>query len=131
VAKGVNKGSGLAALRDRVLGPDAETIAIGDTEADLPMFRSATRSFAPGQLSCRLQAKLLGCSVSRYSYQRGLLDIARTLVDAETSDKVLETAKHPEGDSLFLELLQAADGFKAQTFLHAMFERATFRSFVR
>jgi hydroxymethylpyrimidine pyrophosphatase-like HAD family hydrolase len=44
VAKVVNKGSGLTALRDRVLGPDAETIAIGDTEADLPMFRSATRS---------------------------------------------------------------------------------------
>lgn len=66
VAKDVDKGTGLAALRDRVLGPDAETIAVGDTEADLPMFRRATRSFAPAQISCRRQARLLGCTVSRH-----------------------------------------------------------------
>ena len=46
VAKDLDKGTGLSALRDWVMGPDAETIAIGDSEADLPMFRAATRSFA-------------------------------------------------------------------------------------
>ena len=38
VAKDLDKGTGLSALRDWVMGPDAETIAIGDSEADLPMF---------------------------------------------------------------------------------------------
>jgi hypothetical protein len=38
-AKEVNKGNGLLALRDRVLGDDAETIAVGDQEPDLTMFR--------------------------------------------------------------------------------------------
>jgi hydroxymethylpyrimidine pyrophosphatase-like HAD family hydrolase len=131
VAKGVNKGSGLRALRDRVLGPDAETIAIGDTEADLPMFRSATRSFAPAQISCRRQARLLGCSVSRYRYQRGLLDIVRTLVDRQGTGELNENVKEAEGESLFLDLLQAADQLSAWSLVRALFDRATLRIFLR
>ena len=50
VAKEVDKGTGLVALRDWVLAPDAETIAVGDEESDLAMFRVATRSFAPSNL---------------------------------------------------------------------------------
>jgi hydroxymethylpyrimidine pyrophosphatase-like HAD family hydrolase len=131
VAKSVNKGSGLAALRDWVLGTDAETIAIGDTEADLPMFRSATRSFAPAQISCRRQAGLLGCEVSRYPYQRGLLDIVRTLVDCKKADELVGRANEPDGESLFLDLLQAADHVNALTLVRALFDRATFRTFMR
>lgn len=131
VAKGVDKGSGLAALRDRVLGPDAETIAVGDTEADLPMFRAATFSFAPAQISCRRQARLLGCSVSRYRYQRGLLDIVRTFLKCEPTGEPIERVNEPEGESLFLELLRAADGLEARALLRVLFDRATFRIFLR
>jgi hydroxymethylpyrimidine pyrophosphatase-like HAD family hydrolase len=131
VARTVNKGTGLAALRDRVLGPDAETIAIGDTEADLPMFRSATRSFAPAQISCRRQARLLGCSVSRYRYQRGLLDIVRTLVGREAAGELIERADEPDGESLFLDLLQAADHVNARALVRALFDRASLRIFIR
>jgi hypothetical protein len=121
----------LAALRDRILGPDAETIAIGDTEADLPMFRAATRSFAPAQISCRRQVRLLGCVVSRYRYQRGLLDIVRTLVDCGPRGDLIAMANESDGETLFLDLLQAADRRNARVLVRALFDRATFRIFVR
>ena len=75
VAKEVDKGTGLVALRDWVLAPDAETIAVGDDEPDLAMFRVATRSFAPSNIGYRAQARLLGCQIAPSPYQRGLLDI--------------------------------------------------------
>jgi hydroxymethylpyrimidine pyrophosphatase-like HAD family hydrolase len=131
VAKDTDKGTGLTALRDRVLGPDAETIAIGDTEADLPMFRAATRSFAPAQISCRRQARLLGCVVSRYRYQRGLLDVVRKLVDCVPGGDPITKANESEGEILFLDLLRAADRPNAQALVRALFDRATFRIFVR
>ncbi len=131
VAKDTDKGTGLAALRDRVLGADAETIAIGDTEADLPMFRAATRSFAPAQISCRRQARLLGCAVSRYRYQRGLLDIVHTLCDCGPGGSPIEKANESDGETLFLDLLRAADHPHAGALVRAFFDRATFRIFVR
>jgi len=131
VAKQNDKGTGLAALRDRVLGPDAETIAVGDTEADLPMFRAATRSFAPAQISCRRQARLLGCTVSRYPYQRGLLDIVRTLVDGGPGVDPTASANESDGEALFLDLLRAADRPSARALGRALFDRATFRILVR
>jgi hydroxymethylpyrimidine pyrophosphatase-like HAD family hydrolase len=131
VAKDTDKGTGLTALRDKVLAPDAETIAIGDTEADLPMFRAATRSYAPAQISCRRQARLLGCVLSRYRYQRGLLDIVRTLVDCEAGGEPIEKASASEGETFFLDLLRAADHLNAWALVRALFDRATFRIFVR
>jgi hypothetical protein len=131
VAKETDKGIGLTALRDRVLGPEAETIAIGDTEADLPMFRAATRSFAPAQISCRRQARLLGCKVSRYRYQRGLLDIVKTLVQHGPAADPTETPNESDGATLFLDLLRAADNLNVWTLIRALFDRATFRIFVR
>ncbi|PAY05971.1 hypothetical protein CK489_23820 [Bradyrhizobium sp. UFLA03-84] len=133
VAKDVDKGTGLAALRDRVLGPDAETIAIGDTEADLPMFRTATRSFAPAQIRCKREARLLGCTVSRHSYQRGLLDIVGALVDrkADGCDGRIEPADQSDGERLFLDLLRVADRLQARALVGALFNRATFRIFIR
>ena len=64
VAKEADKGTGLAALRDWVLATDVETIAVGDSEPDLAMFRVATRSFAPSNIGCRRQARLYGCKIA-------------------------------------------------------------------
>lgn len=131
VAKDVDKGTGLIAMRNWVVGPDAETIAIGDTEADLPMFRAATRSFAPGQISCRRQAQLLGCEISRQRYQRGLLDIARTLVGNASFSEPIEAAGQSDGETLFMEALRAADHLHFWALASALFDRATLEMFVR
>jgi hydroxymethylpyrimidine pyrophosphatase-like HAD family hydrolase len=134
VAKDINKGTGLLALRDWVLGADAETIAVGDSEADLPMFRVATRSYAPAQIGCAREARLLGCQISRHRYQRGFLDIARTLThpDGQRGDRWAEgKAIGPGGERLFLELLQAADGIRVGSLIGALFDPANLRTFVR
>jgi hydroxymethylpyrimidine pyrophosphatase-like HAD family hydrolase len=129
VAKAVDKGVGLSALRDWVLGPDAATVAVGDSEFDLPMFRVATRSFAPAQIDCARQARLLGCRIARHPYQRGLLEIARMLLhpDGRECDRCKEAlaACRDKGD-LFLELLRAADRGPVKSLVRAPFGLAAF-----
>jgi hydroxymethylpyrimidine pyrophosphatase-like HAD family hydrolase len=134
VAKDLDKGIGLSALRDWVLGPDAETIAVGDSEADLPMFRAATRSFAPAQIACAHQARLLGCQIAQYPYQRGLLDIAYALVhpDGRRRERRAEGATIASGsEGIFLELLQAADRTQAKSLIGALFDPVAFSIFIR
>jgi hypothetical protein len=132
VAKDVDKGAGLVALRDWVLGPEAATIAVGDSEADLSMFRVATHSFAPAHIACAGQARLLGCQISRHRYQRGLLDVAQKLVGSNGEHgrrRAEDATAAPE--RLFLELLQAADRTNIEKLIGVLFDPATFTMFVR
>jgi hydroxymethylpyrimidine pyrophosphatase-like HAD family hydrolase len=62
VARDLDKGTGLRAMRDWVTAEGCETVAVGDSEADLAMFRAATRSFAPANIGCAQRARLLGCA---------------------------------------------------------------------
>ena len=133
VAKEVDKGSGLAALRDWVLASDAETIAVGDDEPDLAMFRVATRSFAPSNLDCRPQARLLGCQIVASPYQRGLLDIARRIIHADNGRCARcadAQSTSPLNEDLFLRLLQAADETWRANLLRAVFHPAALRAFI-
>jgi hydroxymethylpyrimidine pyrophosphatase-like HAD family hydrolase len=134
VAEDVDKGTGLSVLRDWVLRPDAEMVAVGDSDGDLPMFRAATHSFAPANIDCVREARLLGCQIVRHRYQRGLLEIARSLAHphggscehcAERKDL------RPGGPALFLELLQAADESRARNLFRGLFDPAIFKIFVR
>jgi hypothetical protein len=134
VASEVDKGSGLLALRDWVLGPDAETIAVGDHEADLAMFRVATRSFAPSNIGCAGQARLLGCRIARQAYQNGLLEIARALAhpDGRRCERCAECGpRSPRGDDLFAQVLRAADRGWAVNLLRALLDPAALRIFLR
>jgi hypothetical protein len=130
VAKEVNKGSGLLALRDWVLGPDAETIAIGDQLPDLAMFSVATHSFAPANVGCAAQARLLGCQITRHSYQRGFLEMANALTHADGHRCKLcadeNTKPVPETD-LFMEALQIADRKWTTNLMSALFDRSKYR----
>jgi len=134
VAKDVDKGTGLSVLRDWVLRPDAETIAVGDSEGDLPMFRAATHSFAPANIDCVREARLLGCQIVRHAYQRGLLEISRSLVhpDGGSCEHCAEgKALRPGAPTLFLELLQDADDSRARNLFRSLFDPTVFKIFVR
>jgi hypothetical protein len=134
IAKDVGKGTGLAALRDWVVGQDAETIAVGDSEPDLAMFRVANRSFAPANIGCRHQARLLGCQIASYPYQQGLLEIVRNLVhvgDGRGERFVVDEMTFPQQDDLFTTALQAADRSWTVNLLKAMFHPAAFRALLR
>ena len=124
VAKDVNKGTGLIALRDWVLDETAETIAIGDQEPDLLMFRAATRSFAPANIGCAREARLVGCQIAGQSYQRGLLEIARTLtkLDARSCERPSDGTTAPEcSRDLFMDILKAADQKWGRNLINAVF----------
>jgi hypothetical protein len=107
VARDVDKGTGLVALRDWVLGPEAETIAVGDSEADLAMFKAATRSLAPANIGCRSAARLLGCEIVSEPYQRGLLQIAQRIVGTEPPLPL--NAPPSEHERFVAEIFAAAD----------------------
>src|SRR3989442_4600021 len=87
LAKETDKGRGLEALL-ALSGTDSyETIAVGDSEADLPMFRVARRSFAPSHISCRPAAVRLGCRIADGAFQPGLLGIVRSIVQPRRSEE--------------------------------------------
>ncbi len=134
VAKEVDKGSGLVTLRDWVLGPDAETIAVGDQKADLSMFRVAARSFAPANISCAREAQLLGCKIVSKAYQQGLLQIAHAIThpDERPCDRCADyELKSQVSQNLFLDLLLAADRSWGKNLFEALFDRRAFRILMR
>jgi hydroxymethylpyrimidine pyrophosphatase-like HAD family hydrolase len=134
VAKEVDKGSGLSALRDWVLGADAETIAVGDQEPDLAMFRVATRSFAPANIGCARQARLLGCQIARHAHQRGLLEIARVLThpDGHRCERCADgKTTSARGDDLFMDVLRTADREWSTNLIRAVLDRGIFGIFMR
>jgi hydroxymethylpyrimidine pyrophosphatase-like HAD family hydrolase len=126
VAKETDKGTGLVALRDWVLGPAAETVAVGDQEPDLSAFRVATRSFAPANIGCVREARLLGCRIARRSYQRGLLEIARALVGAKDHERRSDgepPVPVATRDDTFMQALRAADRGWPANLVDAVFGR--------
>jgi hypothetical protein len=110
LAREVDKGKGLLALLALAGVEGAETIAIGDSEPDLAMFRVASRSFAPRHISAKATARLLGCHITDRTYQPGLLSAVRSIVHprGERCPRC-EGSGRPAADGLFWELLQAAD----------------------
>jgi len=112
VAKETDKGAALHSFLPFVGLPSAEVLAIGDSEPDLPMFRVAGRAFAPGNVTCRADAGLIGCYVAGSAYQPGLLQIAQQIVHPEggACDQCrLARRDWDKDDDLFHSLLTAAD----------------------
>jgi adenine/guanine phosphoribosyltransferase-like PRPP-binding protein/trehalose-6-phosphatase len=134
LAKEVDKGEGLQALLAWTGTPNQDTVAIGDSEADLAMFRMAKRSFAPAQIKCRGEAQALGCRIARSSYQEGLLEIARMLIHAggERCERCQPTGRlWPRGKDLFLDLLEIADKRDKSKLLQALLDPMALRVFVK
>jgi len=112
--------------------PQLETIAIGDSEPDLPMFRAAKRSFAPSHISCRKAAELLGCRVASQSYQPGVLESVRRIVHSsatkcpkcEAVRAVIAGRKE-----LFLQMLREADRSRPALLLSAATNPAASQAF--
>jgi hydroxymethylpyrimidine pyrophosphatase-like HAD family hydrolase len=125
IAKETDKGRGLAALLQLAGKGELETVAVGDSEPDLPMFRVASHSFAPANISCRTTATLLQCRISDKAYQAGLLQIVRSLLhtDGDRCEQC-EIGMKAGQDGLFFRLLQVADQSRmkrlVQTFLDPM-----------
>ncbi len=123
LAREVDKGRGLLALLEWIGQPQIETVAIGDSEPDLPMFAAANRSFAPANISCDRRARSIGCQIDGHLHQQGLLSIVRNLVHPKDGRCV--RCGPCEGSlikdqSLFLEALEAADRNRYARLLRAL-----------
>lgn len=118
VASETDKGQGLLALLELAGGKDLDTVAIGDSEPDLPMFHVARRSFAPRQVAGRRVAQQLGCRIAARSYQSGLLGAVRSLLHPEGTCPRCQPG--PRVSGLWPELLRAADRHPLASLLRAL-----------
>lgn len=134
VVRHTDKGRGLLALKTLAGLEDAETVAVGDTESDLPMFAVSQRSFAPGNMrSCRPIAKSMGCKVVSGEYQVGLLQIAQAIVHpdgkrcshCQTSSEVQGVAEQ----DLLLNVLKVADESRWSRLFGALFDPMSIQAF--
>jgi hydroxymethylpyrimidine pyrophosphatase-like HAD family hydrolase len=131
VARDVDKGTGLVALRDWVLRPDSETIAVGDSEADLAMFHEATRSFAPGNIGCARKARLLGCEIVPQLHQQGLLEIACRITGSRGKEPAMSGEALSDQDQIMAEIFSAADKSWTRNLFNALRHPSAFRIFFR
>ena len=112
IPRGIDKGQGLLALLAMAGHSAADTVTIGDSEADLSMFRVAGRAFAPSHISCRSAARLVGCQIMDRPFQPGLLRAVRAIVHPPGETCAHCAVANPSrliDRSLFGTLLAAAD----------------------
>jgi hypothetical protein len=134
LARDINKGTGLQSLLAWVGTPELDTVAIGDSERDLTMFRVAKRSFAPAQIECRQQAELLRCQITDRPYQAGLLRIVRSLIHPQGGQcEHCRSAQNPwpKGKDLFLDLLELADKRSRFMLLEALLDPMSLGAFAK
>ena len=134
VVRGTDKGTGLHELLEFMGASDCKTIAVGDSESDLPMFAVATRSFAPAQIWCAAWARRLGCQIASRPYQAGLLSIVRSLIHPDRA-RCHHCACFEDwpakGSNLFLDLLEVADGSRLLQLLKAIRDPISLRTFTK
>lgn len=131
-AKEVDKGTGLKALTTWIGGEKFDTIAIGDSEPDLAMFATATRSFAPSNITCRRVAKSLGCRIADRPFQLGLLRIVRSMLhpDGRRCERCRRcTGPRAQPGDLILRLLTVADEGNITLILRALLDPMALRAF--
>lgn len=132
-ARAVDKGSGLRALLELAGAPGLETVAVGDSEPDLAMFRAAWRCFAPANILCRKAAVENGCQIVGKPYQRGLLEVARRVLHPD--GKRCALCRPPARSAtasvgLFPKLLRIADRGRGSLLLRALTDPMAIRAFV-
>ncbi len=135
VATEVDKGKGLLALMEMVGQSDSETIAIGDSEPDLAMFRVAHRSYAPSHIARRSVARLLGCHIASRAYQTGFLESVQSLLhpDGVRCGRCRLGTRVPVADvsPLVWQVLEAADQGSLRLLLRAVLDPLAWQAFAR
>ena len=134
LAAETNKGLGMLALLDLAGMKDAKTYAVGDSAPDLPMFRMATHSFAPGQISCRATAELLKCKIASRAYQPGLLECVQAIIQRNgkqiDNTAPLDNSNLSSHDKYFLHMLEVGDQSTVASLMQAVLDPISLETFV-
>jgi hypothetical protein len=121
------------ALLDLVGHRDLLGAAVGDSDADLPMFAVARSSFAPGHISCRGQASAVGCYIDSKPFQPGLLNIVRRMVHPKNQTcRRCPPTNMPERfrNNLVFQILQHADESRVKRLARSVFHSTLLKSFL-
>ena len=132
--RGIDKGQGLLALLALAGQTGADTITVGDSEADLSMFRVAGRAFAPSHISCRSEARLVGCQIMDRPFQPGLLRAVRAIVHPSGETCASCAAADPSrliDRSLFGTLLASADEPQWRLMVKALLDPMAVQTFAK
>jgi len=134
VALDADKGKGLLALLELARLEGAETVAVGDSEADLPMFLAAGRAFAPAHIGCKSTARLLGCRIMPRAFQGGLLAAARAIAHPDGGRcRSCDAAERwrPRDGALLWSLLETADAKPLARLLRVVLDPLALQAFAR
>lgn len=134
IPREIDKGQGLFALIALAGQSPDRTVTIGDSEADLAMFRVAGQAFAPSHISCRTEARLLGCRIMDRPFQAGLLSAVRAILHPSGESCVKCTAANPSrlmDLGVFGSLLEAADQPRWRLMVKAMLDPMAVETFAK
>ena len=125
LARGVDKGHGLTAVRDYLGCAEHPVAAIGDSDRDVPMLKAADFAFAPSGCSpgVRALASRGQCSIMAAPMQRGLLRAARELASLQPgpADRSLGAVAPPApASALMATLLEVAERSQLGRLLSAL-----------
>jgi len=133
IATETDKARGMVELLRLAGLTEADTHAIGDTASDLPMFRVAVHSYAPGNVSCGPAAHLLKCRIARPAYQSGLLDSVRAMIQSTGTRNLqnpnIKAVLAPQ-DRYFVKLLETADRSSMVSLVRAAVDPMSLQTFI-
>ena len=131
LSSGIDKGTGMIALLELLDCSKCDTIAIGDTEPDLSMFRVANRSYAPSHTNVRNDAIQIGCRVVNKPFQLGLLEIVRHIIHTDGGKAQLDekpSFKQKEHNKILFDILSDVEKSKPRRLSEAIFNKNLFRA---
>ncbi|WP_111307977.1 HAD hydrolase family protein [Confluentibacter sediminis] len=132
LSPGIDKGTGMMALLQFLNCSTCNTIAIGDTEPDLSMFRVANHSYAPSHTNVRNAAIQIGCHVVDKPFQLGLLEIVRHIIQTNGGKTRLDekpSFKQKEHNKILFDMLSDVEKSKPRRLLEAIFNENLFGAF--
>lgn len=129
LSSGIDKGTGMIALLQLLDCSKCNTIAIGDTEPDLSMFRVANRSYAPSHTNVQNDAIQIGCHVVNKPFQLGLLEIVRHIIHTDGGMAQLnenQSFKQKEHNKILFDILSDVEKSKPRRLSEAIFNKNLF-----
>lgn len=132
LSSGIDKGTGMIALLKLLDCSKCDTIAIGDTEPDLSMFRVANRSYAPSHTNVRSAAIQIGCQVVNKPFQQGLLEIAHHIIHKDGGKSGLykkPSFNQRDHNKILFDILSDVEKSKPRRLLDAIFNKYLFAAF--
>lgn len=128
VEKDRGKGSAVEFFKDYSNHTAGKTLAVGDSDEDIPMLRKVAHSYAPSNCSAQIRklSRDLKCDVVSRSRQKGLLQIAEKVTGVHrrsSFDEAVGPRKGSRFDDFMVSLLTIAEAPRYRKLLYLLDRR--------